>query len=75
MGQLTISDIAALACVSRSTVSRVLNSHAGVRQDVRERVLRVISQHNYEPQIAARNLAGSRTSAIGLVLAGHSGEP
>ena len=65
---LTIEHIASLAGVSRSTVSRVLNEHAGVRGDVRERVLRVIREHNYVPQAAARNLASARTNTIGLLI-------
>jgi LacI family transcriptional regulator len=43
---LTIVHIATLADVSRSTVSRVLNNHAGVRPAVRERVLKVIREQN-----------------------------
>ena len=65
---LTIEHIASLAGVSRSTVSRVLNNHSGVRPDVRERVLRVIREHNYVPQAAARNLASARTNTIGLLI-------
>jgi DNA-binding LacI/PurR family transcriptional regulator len=65
---LTIVHIATLAEVSRSTVSRVLNNHAGVRPNVRERVLRVIREQNYAPQAAARSLASSRTDTIGLLI-------
>src|ERR1051326_5378105 len=65
---LTIEHIASLAGVSRSTVSRVLNNHPGVRPDVRERVLQVIHEQNYVPQAAARSLASARTSTIGLLI-------
>ena len=65
---LTIENIASLAGVSRSTVSRVLNNHPGVRPDVRERVLHVIQQYNYVPQAAARSLASARTNTIGLLI-------
>jgi LacI family transcriptional regulator len=65
---LTIEHIAKLADVSRSTVSRVLNNHSGVRPAVRERVLQVIREHNYAPQAAARSLASSRTNTIGLLV-------
>jgi DNA-binding LacI/PurR family transcriptional regulator len=47
---MTIEDIDALAAVSRSTVSRVLNNHPSVRPAVRDRVLRVIREHNYAPR-------------------------
>src|ERR1700730_3049195 len=65
---LTIEHIATLAEVSRSTVSRVLNNHSGVRSTVRERVLQVIREQNYAPQAAARSLASSRTDTIGLLV-------
>lgn len=61
---LTIEEIASLAHVSRSTVSRVLNDHPNVRAEVRERVLATIREHNYAPRAAARNLASNRTQSI-----------
>jgi LacI family transcriptional regulator len=70
---LTIEHIATLAAVSRSTVSRVLNHHAGVRPSVRERVLQVIREQNYAPQAAARSLASSRTDTIGLLVPRSAG--
>lgn len=68
MEQLTIEDIARLAGVSRSTVSRVLNGQPSVRQSVRERVQEVIADHGYTPQAAARQLVTQRTRTIGLIL-------
>ncbi len=65
---LTIEQIAALAEVSRSTVSRVLNNHPSVRPVVRDRVLQVIKEYNYAPSAAARSLASSRTDVIGLLI-------
>ncbi|HEU4323993.1 MAG TPA: LacI family DNA-binding transcriptional regulator [Roseiflexaceae bacterium] len=65
---LTIEQIAQIAEVSRSTVSRVLNEHPSVRPEVRDRVLRVIKEYNYTPHAAARSLAGSRTDIIGLLI-------
>jgi LacI family transcriptional regulator len=65
---LTIEEIAELAEVSRSTVSRVLNNHPSVRPEVRSRVLRVIDEHNYAPGAAARSLASSRTNVLMLLI-------
>lgn len=65
---LTIEDIARLASVSRSTVSRVLNSHPGVSPTVRQRVQQVIRDKNYAPKAAARSLASSHTDTIGLLI-------
>jgi LacI family transcriptional regulator len=68
MSQLTIEDIARLAGVSRSTVSRVMNGQPGVRPAVRDRVEAVIAEHRYTPQAAARQLVTQRTRTIGLIL-------
>lgn len=68
MATFTIEQIAELADVSRSTVSRVLNNHPSVRPAVRDRILRVINENGYAPQAAARSLASRRTNVIGLVI-------
>ncbi len=68
MSQLTIEDIARLAGISRSTVSRVLNGQPGVRPAVRDRVQEIIAAHGYTPQAAARQLVTRRTRTIGLIL-------
>ena len=68
MTQLTIEEIADLAAVSRSTVSRVLNNHPSVRPLVRARVQQVIQEHRYTPRAAARSLASRRTNVVGLLI-------
>jgi LacI family transcriptional regulator len=65
---LTLEDIARLSNVSRSTVSRVINGDEKVREDTRQRVLDVIQQNNFHPNMAARRLAAGRTNVIGLVI-------
>ncbi|GFN30756.1 LacI family DNA-binding transcriptional regulator [Paenibacillus xylaniclasticus] len=59
-------DIAKLAGVSRSTVSRVLNNYPDIPQRTRDKVLRIIEQYHYEPNTSARALAGKGTDTIGL---------
>jgi LacI family transcriptional regulator len=66
--RLTIEEIADLADVSRSTVSRVLNNHPSVRPSVRARVQQVIQEHRYTPRAAARSLASRRTNVVGLLI-------
>lgn len=65
---LTLEDIAKIAGVSRATVSRVINGSARVREDTRARVLEILQQNNFQPNIAARSLAAGRTNVIGLVI-------
>jgi LacI family transcriptional regulator len=65
---LTLEQVAQLAGVSRSTVSRVINEHPSVRPEVRERVWKVIRAKNYQPHQAARTLVTRRTNAIGLII-------
>ena len=68
MASLTIEQIAALAQISRSTVSRVLNNHPSVRPEVRDRVLQIMHEQGYTPQAAARSLASRRTQVLGLLI-------
>ena len=68
VGNLTLDDIASLAGVSRSTVSRVVNEHPGVKKEVRQRVLDIIDEHHFHPNAAARTLAMQRSWTIGLIL-------
>ncbi len=65
---VTIEEIARLAEVSRSTVSRVINNHPNVRPQVRERVLQVIREHDYAPNAAARSLASARSRVISALI-------
>jgi DNA-binding LacI/PurR family transcriptional regulator len=64
----TISDVARLAGVSISTVSRVVNETAPVSDEVGVRVRNAIDLLGYTPHVAARNLAVRRTNTIGLLL-------
>ena len=55
---MTIKDIAKLADVSVSTVSRVLNDRPDVSEDSRRRVRAVIEAHRYVPNNSARDILG-----------------
>lgn len=69
----TISDVARLAGVSISTVSRVVNANAPVADHTIDRVRAAIETLHYTPSSAARSLAGRRTNTIGLYLPQISG--
>ena len=59
-------EIARLAGVSRSTVSRVINGYSNVPPKTKEKVERVIREYGYIPNTSARNLAGKPGNTIGL---------
>ena len=59
----TIRDVAALAGVSISTVSNVLNNYS-VTDAVRQRVQEAVRELNYEPNIAGRSLRKGREMRI-----------
>ncbi len=64
---LTIDQIAKMAYVSRSVVSRVINNHSNVSDEARERVQKIVDQYNYTPSAAARRLVTSRSYEISLL--------
>ncbi len=64
---MTIKDIARLAGVSVSTVSRVLNNHPDVSAPIRAQVLAVVEDHHFIPNTAARKLVRPRGNAIGVI--------
>jgi LacI family transcriptional regulator len=65
---LTLEQIATIAGVSRATVSRVINTDPNVSEKTRARVMRVIQEFNFQPNRAARSLAGGRAGVISLVI-------
>ncbi|HTP58740.1 MAG TPA: LacI family DNA-binding transcriptional regulator [Spirochaetia bacterium] len=65
---VTINDIARLAKVSKSTVSRVLNNADTVSELAHARVKSAIRALNYRPSATARNLARRRSNTIALVV-------
>ena len=67
-GKLTIRQIAKLAGVSRSTVSRVINDHPNVSPEAREQVLQVVAETGFRPDPIARSLSSHRADIIGLVI-------
>ena len=62
---MTIKDIARLAGVSVSTVSRVL-------QDAVKKVMAIVNKYNYIPNTSARNLGMSSSDNIGVIMRGIS---
>ena len=65
---ITLNDVAKKANVSKMTVSRVINHPDQVRPELRELILDVMAQLNYQPNAAARALVGRRTRVIKLTI-------
>lgn len=65
---ITIKDVARLAEVSISTVSRVINDSKPVSPEVRKRVLKVIEETGYKPNDVARSLVTRRSYLIGVIV-------
>ena len=63
----TINDVARLSGVSKKTVSRVINEGPFVQKDTRARVLAVIAETGYVPDLQARALAFRRSFLLGLI--------
>lgn len=63
---MNIKDIAKLAQVGVSTVSRVLNNHPDVKESTRQKILEVIKESNYIPNNSARILKQQNTKNIGF---------
>lgn len=64
----SLEHIAKIAGVSKSTVSRVINSHPNVSERTRQRVLDAIRTSGYRPNRAARALVTRQTRVISLVI-------
>lgn len=65
--KVTINDVAKLAAVSIKTVSRVMNNESSVREATRDKVQAAIDQLNYQPNLAARSLAGTKSYTIAFI--------
>ena len=66
--RLTIDDIARMAGVSRSTVSRALNNEEDISEKTREKVLKVIKEVNYRPNVHARRTVMNTCNCLGLYI-------
>ncbi|MGN0975759.1 MAG: LacI family DNA-binding transcriptional regulator [Gemmiger sp.] len=64
---MTIYDIAKLAGVSASSVSRVVNGKPGVNKETRRKIEELLRQHNYIPDANARNLVTQSNHTIGIL--------
>jgi LacI family transcriptional regulator len=64
--RVTIFEVARRAGVSSGTVSRAINNRYGISETTRRRVLQVVEETGYVPDLSARQLARGQRSVIGI---------
>lgn len=71
---MTIKEIAQLAGVSISTVSKIVNNKdKNINPETRNRVLRIVKEYNYSPYSAVKNSPETKTFILGVLLSSVSG--
>lgn len=66
---MTIKEIANLAGVSISTVSKIVNNKdLNINPETRERVLKIVKEYNYTPYGMIKNISSARTFLLGVLL-------
>ncbi|HRV24083.1 MAG TPA: LacI family DNA-binding transcriptional regulator, partial [Sphaerochaeta sp.] len=63
-----IKEVAKLAGVSVSTVSRVFNQQSYVKAETRARILEAIEKTGYVPNRAAREMVAKHATTVGIVM-------
>jgi len=62
-----LNDVAVLAGVSVTTVSRVINNHGYLSQQTKDKVFKAMKELHYQPNNMARSLQGKNTQLIGII--------
>ncbi|WP_270573074.1 LacI family DNA-binding transcriptional regulator [Bacillus glycinifermentans] len=65
---VTIKDIARLANVSHTTVSRALNNSPLIKEKTKQKILDIAAEMNYKPNFNAKSLVTQKTFTVGLFL-------
>jgi len=72
MTPLTIKDIAQLAGVGVSTVSRALNNYPDVNEETKQKILAIVEKYNYSPNQNAKILKQNATNNVSIVVKGSA---
>ncbi|MCI2056795.1 MAG: LacI family transcriptional regulator [Oscillibacter sp.] len=67
---MTIKDIAKESGYAVGTVSRVLNDHKDVSPEAREKILKIVAQHDFTPNSNAKHLKQQESRGIAIVVKG-----
>lgn len=70
---ISIEDVARLAGVSISTVSRVINKQSSVKEKNRIKVLNAVKQLKFQPSVFAQRLATGKSNVVALVIPRYEG--
>lgn len=65
---MRMDEIAKIAGVSKTTVSRVLNDKPDVNPETRDKILKVIEEFNFKPNAMAKAISTRRSHTIGLII-------
>jgi len=65
---LNIKDVAKMAGVSISTISRVINNSAYVSPEIKEKIEKILAETGYRPNSLAKELLRNKTNTIGVML-------
>ena len=66
--RLTIEEIAKMAGVSKTTISRVINKKPDVHPDTRKKILEIIEENGYHPNLFATGKTSQKINHIGLII-------
>jgi LacI family transcriptional regulator len=70
---ISIEDVAKLAGVSITTVSRVINKFPSVKEKNRSKVLNAVKQLKFQPSVFAQRLATGKSNVVALVIPRYEG--
>ena len=68
MKKITIKDIAKLAGVSVSTVSRASNNDSEVSEKTKKKIEKIVSETNYHPSMLARGMVSKKTNMLAILV-------
>ena len=65
---ITCKDIARIAGVSTATVTRAFTPHSVIKEDTRQKILKIAEANHYTPNLAARSLKQRSSKTVGIIL-------
>lgn len=71
---LSIKDIARMAGVSIATVSRVINKNGKVAKETEDKILKVMEENKYVPNLLAKGIRTRKSTIVGIVVPDISNE-